>query len=68
MDDSACRPHPVACDHEGKSQGYDVVCIAGGVAGKANATSRWNSGLAFAVVDRELVAGAGRGSFAAKGD
>ncbi len=38
-------------------QGFDVVCIGGGVAGEAIAAGLQNSGLTLAVVERELVGG-----------
>jgi pyruvate/2-oxoglutarate dehydrogenase complex dihydrolipoamide dehydrogenase (E3) component len=36
---------------------FDVVCLGGGVAGEAIAAGLQNSGLTFAVVERELVGG-----------
>src|SRR5262245_39450124 len=38
-------------------QEFDVVCLAGGVAGEAIAAGLQNSGLTLAVVERELVGG-----------
>jgi pyruvate/2-oxoglutarate dehydrogenase complex dihydrolipoamide dehydrogenase (E3) component len=39
------------------SQGFDVVCLGGGVAGEAIAVGLQDSGLTLAVVERELVGG-----------
>jgi pyruvate/2-oxoglutarate dehydrogenase complex dihydrolipoamide dehydrogenase (E3) component len=39
------------------TQEFDVVCLGGGVAGEALADGLRNSGLTFAVVERELVGG-----------
>jgi pyruvate/2-oxoglutarate dehydrogenase complex dihydrolipoamide dehydrogenase (E3) component len=41
------------------SQDFDVVCLGGGVAGEAIAGGLRGSGLTLAIVERELVGGAG---------